>query len=341
MKWRVFRSMSEVEDAWRSLESRSTSAYVCQTLDWNRAIFETLGSPMGQRPFIVLGPGILVPLAIRYKFGIRILEFLSTDINGYNAPLVADDWTGSFPHEEVISLARPDVVQFDRLPKFLVQGRPNPLLPHPEARFREFGWCAILDPSTFTLRNRRRRNNLIRRSAEPITFGKAKPSDVAVLLEQHAQKYGDTHRFRRAYAAAYRAISELPTAHFTALRSGSTVLATNLSTLYRGQIYGVAMSHILEGPYAHLGTGQILLLYLAEWALANRVREFDFSLGSDAYKLEWANPKETFNCRFSVSLQGRAAYFVRRLHRAPSRNAQGAGSNHTPAQPEIRDEPAI
>jgi CelD/BcsL family acetyltransferase involved in cellulose biosynthesis len=314
MKWKVFRTTSEAEDAWRSLESRSTSAYVCQTFDWNRAVFEALDGAIGQRPFIVLGPGILIPLAIRYKFGVRILEFLSTDINGYNAPLVADDWTGSFPHEAVISLARPDVVQFNNLPECLVQGRPHPLLPHPEARLGRLGWSAILDPSTFILRNRRRRNLLIRRSAEPVTFGKGNPSDVDIMLAQRAQKYGDTHPFKRAFAAAYHAIAELPTGHFTTLRSGSTVLAANLSTIYGGQLYGVSMSHINEGPYAPLGTGQVLLLYLAEWALANGVREFNLNTGGSPYKSEWCKPIETFNCRFPVSLRGRAAYFVRRSH---------------------------
>lgn len=332
LPWTVFHNLQEAEDAWRFLEARSSSAYIFQTFDWNRAIFQTLGSAMGQQPFIVLGPGILIPLAIRQKFGIRILEFLSTDINGYNAPLVADDWAGSLPYEDIISLARPDIVQFDTLPKFLMRGRPHPLLPHPEARFREFAWSTTLDPATFTPRNRRRRNRLVRRSTEPITFGKAEPSDIAVLLEQHAQKYGDTHPFRQAYADAYRAISELPTAHFTALRSGSTVLATNLSTIYGGHLYGVAMSHITKGNFATLGTGQILLLHVAEWALANGVREFDLAWGTEPYKREWAQPIETFNCRFPVSFQGQAAYFLRRLRKAASRNAREPSSDQTPGR---------
>ena len=324
MQLSVYSTLSEAEYHWRNLEDKSISLYVYQSFDWVKATFETLGRAMGQHPLILATQSTLLPLATRNKHHIRILEFLSTDINGYNAPLqtfCAAPTELDVLFAEALRIARPDVIQIDHQPPRMADETPNYFLEVPKKHeFIQSSHLATLNSEYFARRGHhryfketyRRRRSLQKQM--DFRFGVAHPELFSITQKQRDIKYDarQKHPFRDAYEAAYKAILTLPCAHYTALWDGAVPLATNLGLLFRDRLCGVTMSYDHEHPLTHLGPGRVLLLCLVEDLIKRGCRVLDMSVGDIDYKRYWADYRmPLYHSRYAVSLKGRIGTTIR------------------------------
>lgn len=81
-----------------------------------------------------------------------------------------------------------------------------------------------------------------------------------------------------------------PLVHVSVLQIGSTCAAVNLGLMFRGCYYHILASYD-DGPSARFGAGAAHLHELMRHAIANGCARFDFTIGDEAYKLDWSDTK--------------------------------------------------
>ena len=135
--------LEAVEAEWRSFE-READCTPFQTFDWLLRWQRHIGTREGVQPVIAVGSfaggqtAIILPLAIDRSGGARRLCWLGQDLNDYNAPLVARDFSQRIPAERFRAvwkelrvrmqrepLFRHDWIELEKMPQ-LVGGQLNP-----------------------------------------------------------------------------------------------------------------------------------------------------------------------------------------------------------------------
>src|SRR5262249_23909897 len=79
-----------------------------------------------------------------------------------------------------------------------------------------------------------------------------------------------------------------PFVHVSRLEVGDTCAAANLGLQFRGRYYHVLASRC-SGELARFGPGAAHLRALLRHAIEADLREFDFTVGDEAYKRDWAH----------------------------------------------------
>ena len=78
--------------------------------------------------------------------------------------------------------------------------------------------------------------------------------------------------------------------HVSRLEVGPKCAAANLGLMFRGRYYHVLASHD-DGSFARFGPGIVHLHELIRYAIAQGCDQFDFTIGDEPYKLDWADTK--------------------------------------------------
>ena len=79
-----------------------------------------------------------------------------------------------------------------------------------------------------------------------------------------------------------------PFVHVSQLSIGPNCAAANLGLLFRGCYYHVLASHD-DGPTLRFGAGVAHLHDLMRFAIGRGCKFFDFTIGDEAYKQDWAD----------------------------------------------------
>jgi CelD/BcsL family acetyltransferase involved in cellulose biosynthesis len=92
------------------------------------------------------------------------------------------------------------------------------------------------------------------------------------------------------HADFYRAVAAAPgtVAHVSRLDVGPVLAAANFGLVHRGRYYHVVASYT-DGELARFGPGTIHLIELLAYAIAKGCSIFDFTVGDEPYKREWAD----------------------------------------------------
>ncbi len=321
----LFASLAEAEPIWRELEATG-SCLVFQSFDWLEPWQRLIGAPTGVTPCITLvsdaagRPLMLLPLGIeRGRLG-RALVWLGGAMVDYGAPVLAPNaaarlditrlWPAlqrALPTFDYARLEKqPQLIGAEPNPFAVLPGRPYPFQAH---RTRLAGdwpsYYAAKRSSTTRAADRRKG----RRLAElgPVEFVIATtPATQAPLLEAFF-----AHKARRLVAqgatdflaaAHHRAFlcdivarhAPQGLVHLAAITIGGEVAAIHLGAVHKGRFYFV-LPAFAEGPAARLSPGNLLIMRLMEWAFAQGLELFDFTIGDEPYKAAWCEQHETLS----------------------------------------------
>lgn len=321
----VTSHLDSIEEEWRRFEERADCTPF-QTFDWLATWQRCIGGRAGVKPAIVTGRRrdgellFIVPLAIEGKWFNRRLVFLGRELGDYNAPLLAPEFPDLVPQAAGVGWWRSvrqllenrreywhDVVFLDKMPEH-VGSQPNPLLcvptsPHPSsAHVTRLGeswesfYAARRSPAT------RRRDRGKRKKLEESGMLRFVTADeptgrtaaLAILIQQKSRAFarmGVPDLFARpGHAEFFNALANEARRliHISRLEIGSTCAATNLGLMFRDRYYHVLASYD-DGPLARFGPGMAHLHQLMSYAIAQGCRYFDFTIGDEAYKLDWAD----------------------------------------------------
>jgi CelD/BcsL family acetyltransferase involved in cellulose biosynthesis len=337
MKLSITSDLTAIEEEWRCFEQRAECTPF-QTFEWLSAWQRCIGGPAGVKPAIVTGRQgngellFLLPLAVeRTRFSRRCV-FLGHALCDYNAPLLAPEFACAVAPAEFAEWWRAvegfirntpgydyDLVAFDKMPE-RVGRQPNPLLAlattvNPSTAYRARlgkdwpSYYAEKRSSATRQRDRSKRRKLaqggevrLRAASDP----DERQAALRILFHQKGRVFASTgvaNLFTRpGHSDFYLFVAATADSlvHVTRLDVGSTCVAANLGLRFRETYYHILTSYD-DGPLKRFGPGIIHLHELMRYAIAEGFTHFDFTIGDESYKLEWADEEVALHDHVAVA----------------------------------------
>jgi CelD/BcsL family acetyltransferase involved in cellulose biosynthesis len=315
----VFDTCDAVKEQWEMLE-KVACCYGFQSFIWISTLLEVFTRDNWVQPAIVLvtdaskTPVMLVPLMVQRKHGIATLQFIDFGLADYNAPLICRDFAASLSNERfsvlwqriVAEIGAIDAIRLDKIPEHVDSVR-NPFL-QLACYQQEMSFQAQLvgDFETFTknrssslmANSRAKRRRLAKQGL--VQFKIAANSAeidlfVDTMIKQKSirnQSIGANDIFQNpAYADFYRIIAHKSgiggVIHLSALTVDDNVVAVHLGMVFRDRLYWIMPAFDLD-RFSSFSPGRLLLLDLLRWACDQKFAIFDFTIGGEKYKLDWA-----------------------------------------------------
>jgi CelD/BcsL family acetyltransferase involved in cellulose biosynthesis len=318
----VVGDLRSIEDEWRSFERRAECTPF-QSFDWLANWQACIGDRTKVKPAIIVGrqahgeTSFILPLAIECASRLRRLVFLGGGLCDYNAPLLAPEFSLSESPEgwwrtirDVIRQApdcRYDLVFLDKMPQTV--GRlPNPLCRletrlNPSHAYQtglggDWGAFYTAKRSPHARRADGRKQRRLEEMGD-IRFATAESADeiretLNALFSQKSRSFarmGVPNLFARpGYAEFFisAATSAPGLVHVSQLEVGSECVAANLGLLLGESYYSVLLSHD-DGPSYRHSPGNLHQHYLMRYAIAEGCKRFDFTIGDEPFKRDWAD----------------------------------------------------
>jgi CelD/BcsL family acetyltransferase involved in cellulose biosynthesis len=338
----IYDDLTAAEADWRRLEA-SADCTVFQHFDWLALWHHHIGLLQDVSPAIVVGrrgdgePLFLLPLAVVPGIA-RRLSFLGSELCDYNAPMLAKEFAQHVPPGQFVGLWREicrrlqerpqhrhDIVDLVKMPA-KVGAQVNPFLglhvelnpsgahlTHLAGTWDEF--YRSKRSSETRRRDRTKRKKLVEFGVVRMVTPEA-PTEIArtlqTLVEQKSKSFarmGVANIFARPGCTEF--FLDLATnprtrhlVHVSRLDVGDTWAAINLGLTDRDCYYHVLASYN-DGEVSRFGPGAAHLRDLLSYAIDRGLRRFDFTIGDERYKSEWA---DTTGCLYdhvtSVSARG-------------------------------------
>jgi CelD/BcsL family acetyltransferase involved in cellulose biosynthesis len=314
-----------IEHEWRAFEKRADYTPF-QSFDWLLTWQRCIGSRAGVKPAIVTGHQsnrellFVLPLAIeRTPFGRRCV-FFGYDVCDYNAPLLAPEFPAVIRPPDFANwwrviqkfmLRKPefnyDVLFLEKMPE-RIGTQENPMLAlatilRPARAYRANlgddweSFYASKRSSATRSRDRTKRRRLGDSGELRITTlqdPEERQTALRILFSQKGRFFArikEPNMFEQPkYSDFYLSVAAAagPLIHISRLDVGRTCAAINLGLQFRGCYYYVLASYD-DGVLSRFGPGAMHLRELMRYAISQRFKHFDFTIGEHPYKLEWAD----------------------------------------------------
>ena len=327
LRFSVTSDLNAIENEWRKFEQRADCTPF-QTFDWLATWQRCIGASLGVNPTIVLGRQgggellFILPLAIEQARFNRRLVFLGHALCDYNAPLLGAEFSGVVPATgfaawwqsirillQQTAEYRHDVVVLDKMPARVGQ-QANPLmslatmanpsgayLTHLGADWDKF---YVEKRSSATRRRDRTKRKNLAESGELRFVAAANPKDaqsaLGILIDQKSRffaRMGIANLFARpGYSDFFLTVATKAgqLVQVSQLDVGTKCAATSLGLHFRGCYYHVLASYD-DGLLARFGPGIVHLHELMRHAIEQGCKQFDFTIGDEPYKRDWADTK--------------------------------------------------
>ncbi|WP_353228029.1 GNAT family N-acetyltransferase [Novosphingobium sp.] len=335
------RDFLALEREWDQLWARTHRPQFSHRFAWFRHGWETTGRPRGRRMFIVVmrvnGRAVLIwPLAVHRRLAWQVGAPLGPEFTEYDSVLVEDSPAAAdhlraalgFLHRHcpadlvVVPHARAGSAMQAVLSAETLPGTRH-TLPSPLVSFAGFAsWDAY-----WNARSKNTRGNTGRRSRRFAELGTVtyeliedRAEFEALLAWTLAHKVEWMARMRldndfmrtSEFAQFLRVMGTTVTAPETrpgrlvmfALKLGGKTVATKIGTLDALRYEGFIAAQ--DPDFASYSTGAIAMMECLKWCMA-RGLEYDFRIGEEPYKLDWATddrPATTY--RLAIRRGGRA-----------------------------------
>ena len=317
-KGRLHHRIEDVAPVWTRLQTQGhATAY--QRLDWVRSIATHLTGPLADQLALVevidqhRGETILLlPFALKRRFGVRILGWLDCGVCDYAAPLVdrgvelSDEDAAEIWALVLSMLPAVDLIDIRQVPAE-VDGVPNPLILLPQCRettLEAFGVALDGDPHTQIRRlmgpkGYRHVNRQIAKLSERGTVRLIEPASASeaealfsTMIDQRRRRFRDIGRFdilnNPAVEAFYldmalRSLRDGGPVKLFGMAVGDQIIATTYMLVHGGRMHGIILS-IGSAEWSGSSPGFVIAVKMIEWAAARRLSYFDMTVGSLPYK---------------------------------------------------------
>jgi CelD/BcsL family acetyltransferase involved in cellulose biosynthesis len=319
----LHEDLASLEPEWTAFQ-RMAACTVFQTFEWVAKWQQHIGNLRGTHPAIVLGRdahGVLrfiLPLAIETPGPFRRLTWLGSELCDYNAPLIARDfcrhvdgfdalWRRAQRLLQSHPRLRFDFVDLQKMAE-TIGGERNPFLSLATQRNASSAHVATLGPSWDEFYKARRSSETRKKERKQLRrlgeLGEVRFVDVSdkpeiartieTLMQQKSKAFarmGVEDLFARpGYRAFWLDVATTlrGVTHVSRLDVGSTIAATSLGLTQRGCYY-LVLSSYHDGEVMRHGPGRAHLHELLGHAIEHGIRDFDFTIGDEPYKRDWAD----------------------------------------------------
>ena len=323
----VYEDLAAVERDWRAFEAHADCT-VFQSFDWLAAWQRHIGTRNGVQPAIVVGRDgagaivFLLPLSVRAAGWVRELIWLGSELNDYNAPLLAPAFSARIDRARFLALwqditrslqanprLRYDIIALTKMPE-TVGTQQNPMrylggtinpsgayLTHLTAPWDTF---YTAKRSSATRRRDRTKRKKLSEHGEIKFINLASDGEILssldILMAQKAKSFarmGVGNLFAKpGHTDFYRALATdpatRPVVHVSRLDVGATAAAVNLALIYHGRYYHLLASYT-DCDLSRFGPGAAHLHDLMHYAIDRGCDIFDFTIGDERYKRDWCD----------------------------------------------------
>jgi len=335
----VLKTFEGTQHAWHKFE-KTSDCYGFQTYEWLNNWFMAVGKTMNIRPCLVKveaengEPLMLLPLGIIRKYGVQCLQWMGGIVTDYHAPVLGKRFSDLVDSEQFCSLWEQikkvlpyfDVIHFEKQPEH-IYGQYNPFLYLDCWPFHEKSYAATLDGSWDNFNKSKTRKNIYadsrrqrRRLAEigDLQFkvvGEYKDIEALTskMIEQKTRRYQETgvrnlfedDKYRRFYLDTAKELAKTGIVHVSGLFLDDTIVAAHWGLIFRDRFYYL-MPSFEGGPWAKYSPGRLLQEHLIKWCFDSGIKIFDFTVGDDSYKYNWADKEmKLYEYYEPVSLKGK------------------------------------
>jgi D-aspartate ligase len=340
----IHTSLDTVACEWRRFE-QIADCTAFQSFDWLATWHRHIGQRDGTIPVIAVGTfangetAFIIPLAVEPKRRARRLCWLGQEQCDYNAPLLARDFSLRIAPDRFLDVwrelreliardprLRHDWVELEKMPQ-TIGAQINPFT-HLDvtanasnAHLTQLGdnW----EKFYFAKRSSatRRRDRAKRRHMSE--YGEVR--FVTCMEPDDARRTLETLMDQKSRAFAHRGIPDIFARpgcreffldlasnpkmrhlfHISRVEVGSTWAATNFAIVFGDCYYHVLASYDGDAAMAHYGPGTLHLRELLAHAIGLKLRRFDFTIGDEPYKQEWADtPLNLYDYSAAASWRG-------------------------------------
>jgi CelD/BcsL family acetyltransferase involved in cellulose biosynthesis len=323
----VYHDLSETGAEWRAFE-RHADHTVFQSFDWLAQWQRHVGAPRGTVPAVVVGRDtdgellFILQLAIEKSSAARRLAWLGSALCDYNAPLIGQRFSARLSAERFLVVWRDaiallqsdprfrfDLIDLEKMPESIGEQR-NPFIDldvrtHPSGAYVADlpGHWDELYAAKRSAATRKRERRQLRALAEhgKVCFVEVEDSDertrtLATLLEQKSRvlaRMGVVNPFlspghREFYLAMAGDPALRDLVHVSRLDVGHETAAASVGLKFRNCYYLILSSYD-AGKLARFGPGRAHLHELLRHAIAQEFDCFDFTVGDEPYKHDWAD----------------------------------------------------
>ena len=335
--------LAAVEDRWRRFE-RVADCTAFQSFDWLSAWQRHIGRRAGTVPVIAVGAfadgetAFILPLAVETRLAARRLCWLGQDLCDYTAPLLAPDfarrvgpdrfraaWRELRRRMQRDPRMRHDWIALEKMPDN-VGAQINPFTylgasaNASGAHFTKLGgdWEKFYfeKRSSATRRHDRAKRRHLSEYGEICFINSAGADDahrmVETLMVQKSRSFarkGIADVFARPGCKEF--LLDLASnaqsgdfIHISRVEIGPIWAAVNFGIVFGDTYYHFAASYD-DSDLAHYGPGALHLRELMAYAIGLGLQRFDFTIGDEPYKLEWADSHvKLWNFNAAVTWRG-------------------------------------
>ncbi len=319
----LFGDLDAVATQWRRFETVADCTPF-QTFDWLSGWQRHIGSCSGVRPAIGVGTfadgttAFIWPLAVETERIAPRLCWLGQDLNDYNAPLLAPDFSQRVPRDGFVAawnefrarlrrdpLFRYAWIELEKMPQ-TIGGQDNPFFqlavaPNPSgAHITQLGsdWNSFYTAkrSSATRRRDRIKRKRLSASGEVSFHSSADAGDrrrtLETLMRQKnrlLEHRGIADMFAQpGWRAFFLDMAENPNVHISRVQVGESCAAANFGLVFGDTYYHMLASYD-DGELSRFGPGALHLRELLAYATGLGLRRFDFTIGDEPYKMEWSD----------------------------------------------------
>lgn len=317
----AFTDIAALEGDWRELEEEGV-ATLYQSYAWCRAWLETAGRHMGVKPVAVAGQDehgrllFLLPLQIRRRLGVRVLEWLGAPHGNYGHGLFHRDflplaraWFDGNLARVLAAAGRYDAISLREIPVTL-QGIASPLAGHFNLRSVNHSYGLHLAPD-FEALHRRKRDREDRRMARkkldrlhaqgkvtmdlPASAAELHQTLAIMFAQQEGRLaergvhgvFGPAERRFVHHLADLQEPGHLALVPY-ALKLDGKILAVMLGAVHGGTFWAL-ISSLAPGDIRKSSPGDLALRHAIESCCTEGLTYLDFSSGDSRYKTSWAD----------------------------------------------------
>ncbi len=335
----VLNNFEEARNVWQEFE-KTSYCYGFQTYEWSHNWFKAVGKTINIKPCLVKvetesrEPLIFLPLGIQKKYGVKCLQWMGGIVSDYHAPVLGKEFSGlvdsgtfCYLWEQIKKmLPHFDVIHFEKQPEQICE-QYNPFLYLGCQLFHEKSYTATLDDISEYFNKTKKRKNLqadsrrqMRRLAKigNLHFKVAEDfHDIDALtskmIEQKTRRYQETgirdlfedDMYRKFYLNTAKELVQNGIVHVSGLFLDDTIIAVHWGLVYRDRFYYL-MPSFEDGSWRKYSPGRLLLEYLIKWCFDSGIKVFDFTVGDDSYKYNWADKEMAlYDYHEPVNLKGK------------------------------------
>ncbi len=319
LKISVGTSLHDVKAQWQALEGQALCSFF-QSFEWCESWLAVFSDKFKITPLIIVAISatgeteFILPLQIRMRFGLRVLEWLCQPENNYgfgvfnvhNPQRNYHEWLSNNITQVLAVLPPYDVAALENMPMSML-GQLNPLAALNRFTSADQSFFTKLQPSYDALHEAKRSSksiSKIRRRDERLAESGAleleiltKKVDTATALEEvirhKAEQLAElgVYSFSKiSLTAFFETIIKNNSAslHVFRLRQSGQTISGLIGARYANTFWLMILSMPSDGP-TQFSPGDYILRQSIAWACENGLKFYDFGVGYSNYKEHWAD----------------------------------------------------